>query len=546
MRGCIRDHAHPDRILGVVMKKLLWIVFLVLPMSAFGDVTFYGQCNYKGPGVKLNAGEYDVAALTNVGIPEDAIASVKVAKGFVVTLFETDAFKGRYGTLKSSEACLEGKGFGNLVSSVTIKSANATAFGKKPEKPAFGKLNPQLQPRKAASASDGFVTVYADCNFEGVSAKLPVGDYNLAELKKFGLGNNEISSVKVPPGMGLSVYENDFLRGEVGAATADIECLDTGAFAHKITSVSVVASGDGQLAESTTTQTNTATTKPTGKAVAAVYSECSYRGQSARLPVGEYNNADLEAMGIANNSISSIQLAKGFEIELFLNDFQRGKNGVLGKHNPCLVGDYADSISSVIVRKKPAGTATGASKPVATLYLHCNFKGPSQTLAVGNYSEKQLDAKRIGTNTVSSIKLAKGYQAVLYDGAGFNTKGVKVTADDACLDDNDMNEKMSSIIIKPIDSMASTDDLNSNFVVKSKPTQTAGNNDLIDGLTCVQGYVEKNLCDEARWTVMDRRCGLSKVTELSDGYLEGHVKAGNCNSELWNELVRRTANPALR
>lgn len=519
------------------MKKFLGLMFVLLaPLSAYADVTFYGQCNYKGPGVTLDAGEYSATALKNVGIPEDAIASVKVSEGVTVTLFEHDGFKGRYGTLQSSDMCLEDDGFSNIVSSLTIKAAQS-AFGTKPSEP-FGKLNSKLTPRNIASATDGVVTVYADCNYKGVSAKLTVGDYNLAQLKKFGLANNEISSARVPKGMSLMVYENDFLRGAVGTATGDIACLDSGSFGGKVSSVSVVSSGGAAASSSSAAQPASQAT-----AAAAVYADCSYGGRSANLPVGEYTSAKLAELGIANNSISAIKLAEGYQIELFLNDFFRGQNGMLGKNNPCLVGDYSESISSVKVSKKSAGTAFAA--PVATVYLHCNFKGASQTLAAGKHSGQQLEAARISDNTVSSIKLSKGYQATIYDGSGFNGKSVVIKGDDECLDDNDMNEKMSSIVIEPIGT-AGGNASSGNFVAKSAPSNSNDANPLIAGLTCVQDYVEKGLCDEKRWTVMDRRCGLSKVPELSDGYLQGHVKAGNCNAELWNELVRRTANPQLR
>jgi len=50
------------------MRKIIGLL-LLLPLSAFADVTFYGQCNYKGPGVKLEAGQYTVADLAKVGIP---------------------------------------------------------------------------------------------------------------------------------------------------------------------------------------------------------------------------------------------------------------------------------------------------------------------------------------------------------------------------------------------------------------------------------------------------------------------------------------------
>jgi len=76
------------------MKKLIGLL-LLMPLTAFADVTFYGQCNYAGPGVTLEPGEYTTRDLAKVGIPDSAIASVKVTGDVNVRLFENDGFAGR-------------------------------------------------------------------------------------------------------------------------------------------------------------------------------------------------------------------------------------------------------------------------------------------------------------------------------------------------------------------------------------------------------------------------------------------------------------------
>lgn len=512
------------------MKKIIGLVLLFLPLSSFANVTFYGQCNYKGPGVTLGVGEYTVAELNGVGIPEDAIASVKVPEGFSVTLHENDQFKGRFGTLKASDSCLDNNGFSDLVSSLTIKSTTVVSgFGEKPAD-TFGTT--ALTPKKPAANSGPAVQVFADCNYRGRSARLPAGDYNLAQLQQLGLGNNDISSVKLPAGMSVTVYENDFLRGDSASATGDVACIDTGPFANRITSLSVLSTGGTAAAPAASNKIASG---------ARVYTECNYAGTSANLREGEYNNAELNALGINNNSISSLEVADGYQVDLYVNDFQRGQSGMLNTSNPCLVGRYNNAVSSVVVRKKASATA---ATPIATLYVHCNYRGGSVQLPAGQYNRQALKDKSVGENTVSSIKIAPGYRATIFDGAQFNSDKVVITGDDDCLDNDDMNEKMSSIIIESITSQRTNSA--SGFVAQPNQSNSSKSDDLIAGLTCVQEFVQKDACDERRWPTMERRCNLAGVEELGDGYLEGHVKAGNCNTELWDELVRRTANPHLR
>lgn len=516
------------------MKNLLGILLLVLPISAFANVSFYGQCNYKGPSVELGVGEYSTADLKRIGIPDNAIAALKVPEGFTVTLHENDGFSGRYGTLEKSDACLDNNGFNNLVSSVKIQSAMAVeGFGNSNDD-AFGSLT--LSQNKPAANTGQLIEVFTDCRYQGKSAKLPIGDYNLAQLRKYGLGNNDISSVKVPEGMSVTVYENDFLRGDSASASENVHCIDTGSFANRITSLSVL------VKEGASTNSGSAVANPAKKvsAGAAVYTECDYRGTFANLREGEYNNAQLNELGINNNTISAIQVADGYQVELFINDFQRGTSGTLDTDNPCLVGRYNDAISSVVVTKKANITA---ATPAATMYVHCNYRGGNIQLPVGRYDQRALKDLLVSDNTVSSIKLAKGYTATVFDGSSFNGNSVVLNGDDDCLDNDDMNEKMSSLIIEKTSSEAGGA---SAFVAQPNQSNTSKSDDLIASLTCVQSFVEKNVCNEERWPTIERRCNIANVDELSDGYLEGHVNAGNCNSELWDELVRRTANPHLR
>jgi len=498
------------------MKKLIGI--LILPLVAFtqlavADVAFYGQCNYQGPAVTLGAGRYTSADLAKRGIPNDAINSVNVGKGFKVTLYENDDFKGRFGTLESSDACLENDNFDNLVSSLVVEAATP-AFGRT-ETADFGTST--LESKKPASSA-GTVTVYADCNYRGRSAKLVVGDYNLAQLKKYGIGNNDISSVKVPKGMGVTVFENDFLRGQSASSSSDVACIDSGNFANRITSVSVLGEG-AQALEAPAKVASTGVT---------IYEECSYKGRSATLGVGEYTNAELNKRGIRNNSISALQVAEGYQAELYINDFHRGASGSLATNNPCLVGEYNDSITSIIV-SKTIDANTARSEPVATLYAHCNYRGGSVELPAGRHDARALQAAQVKENTVSSIKLSPGYRAIVYSGPSFDAKRVVLSGDDDCLDNDDMNEQLSSIVIQSIAQSSSTQD---NFVAQPNSSNTSRSDDLVAGLNCVQKFVEKNACDTLRWKTIENRCQLSRVETLSDGYLKGHVDAGNCNTDL--------------
>lgn len=509
------------------MKKTIFLLLFLFPFASFADVIFYGNCDYQGNGVALAPGDYTAKELAQFGIPEDAIASVDVPRGYVVTVHENDNFEGRYGTLRRSDSCLEGARFSNVISSLSIRKS-------------FGEIFSEQTPASSRNEENA-VVLFTKCEYQGRSAKLHAGDYNLAQLVKLGIANNSISSIKIPKGFAITLYENDFLRGNAGKLQRSDNCLINDKFDDRVTSVSVRQLEGAAVVAKPTIQ------KPlTG---VELYTACDYQDDSVALQEGEYTSADLKKLGLLNNSISAIRVGQGYQIELFENDFYRGRSGTLRQDDPCLVDDrFNDTISSVTVSRDPrAQVAVGATvqSPVVTVFAHCNYKGGSLELPVGKYDMAKLRQMKIQDNVISSLKISEGYTATLYDENSFAGKGVKFSGNDDCLDDNKMNERISSLVIEK--ATAQRDDSLTELMANlSNIGKGTSDETMTKALDCIEQYVERNLCVSQHWREMEKRCALATVIELNDGYLRGHVNAGNCKQEYWTELARRSANPRLR
>lgn len=508
------------------MKRYLLLLLLALPLYASADVTFYAKCDYKGTGVALAPGDYTAREMLQFGIPQDSISAVDVPRGLTVTLYEDDLFRGRYGTLKRSDPCLTNDRFDDVVSSISIRET-------------FEVTTPGLVAKEPRSNAG--VTVYTECNFKGRSAVLGEGDYNLAQLKKLGIINNAISSLKVADGYSVTLYENDFLRGRAGRLAQDHSCLERDNFDDAVSSVSVVRDANKPAVAPEPVAVK--------KSAITLYTDCNYQGRAVNLEEGEFTTTNLAELGIANNTISSIRVSEGYQVELFENDFYRGSSGTLRQNDNCLVDDrFNDTISSLIVSVDPrAAVATQAvdNRIGTTVFGHCNYKGGSVKLKVGKYDVDALAALRIKDNVISSFKVEKGFQVTMYDAPDFTGQGKVFTANDQCLDDDLLNEKVSSIVVAPLQAVKQETTLTQ----LQKPTVVSSTNDLKSlntALECVEQYVTRGLCDSHRWSNITQRCGLAKVELMTDGYLRGHVDAGNCKSQYWDELARRVANPQLR
>ncbi len=92
------------------------------------------------------------------------------------------------------------------------------------------------------------------------------------------------------------------------------------------------------------------------------------------------------------------------------------------------------------------GSSTGS---VATLYQHCNYGGWSAGFdATGSYDMNAIIAKGGKNDDASSLRIAPGYEAVIFQDWNFTGASVVIGGDNACI--SNFNDQTSSIIIRKI------------------------------------------------------------------------------------------------
>ena len=66
---------------------------------------------------------------------------------------------------------------------------------------------------------------YTDCNYVGKEVSLGIGRYDVSSLTSTGgIGNDSISSIKIPQGLKVILHEHDF-TGRKLELTTDVSCL---------------------------------------------------------------------------------------------------------------------------------------------------------------------------------------------------------------------------------------------------------------------------------------------------------------------------------
>jgi hypothetical protein len=81
--------------------------------------------------------------------------------------------------------------------------------------------------------------------------------------------------------------------------------------------------------------------------VITVYKDCNYTGFSGGLTIGDYNLARLNTLGVLNDDISSLKVAKGFQAILYQDDNFTGTSTVINSDNTCLNTTWNDKVTSI-------------------------------------------------------------------------------------------------------------------------------------------------------------------------------------------------------
>ena len=85
----------------------------------------------------------------------------------------------------------------------------------------------------------GNATFYGDANYGGTAVTLSPGDYTLSRLQAAGIGNDSISSLKVPSGVIVELYSNDNFGGSLLTKTADDATLVDDSWNDMVSSLKV-------------------------------------------------------------------------------------------------------------------------------------------------------------------------------------------------------------------------------------------------------------------------------------------------------------------
>ncbi|MGO4773138.1 RICIN domain-containing protein [Flavobacterium sp. W22_SRS_FK3] len=146
-------------------------------------------------------------------------------------------------------------------------------------------------------ASLNKVHAYQNINYGGFYSQLSTGTYTLAQLQARGISDNDITSLTIPAGYVVTVYENDNFGGASKIFTANSAWLND--WNDRISSLKIV---------------------DTNSSLVNVYQDVNFGGYTAGLNIGDYTLAQLQAKGILDNDITSLKITEGYKVTVYDGD----------------------------------------------------------------------------------------------------------------------------------------------------------------------------------------------------------------------------------
>lgn len=293
------------------------------------------------------------------------------------------------------------------------------------------------------SAQQYYVRVYDQCNFGGKGYTLEAGSYRLYQMK---IDNDRLSSMEIPNGMKVTIYENDKFEGKSKTYTASDRCLEP---SWRNVASSIVVEN---------------TSIPSGYSqndYVTFYNDCYNRGYSQSLRPGSYNGA---ALGNLKLNISSLTISGNLQVKAYINsESLSGYSVIINSNQTCLANNVNDKIASLVIETRTTpvnnggygnngnnggygnnGGGNGNTK-YATFYQECNFNGNAIRLEPGYY---QGDKLGILKNNISSIELPAGLRVKAYTNSDYlSGSSTTISYSENCLSGLLLN-RIASLVVE--------------------------------------------------------------------------------------------------
>ena len=373
----------------------------------------YADSDYRGYSKSLGEGSYTQADLAMYGISAKDISSLKVTKGFKITLYENADFTGNskswttdasfVGGDWNDKACsvrIEPNGKSGLSGNFKIMNRNSGKYldldnNKTDNNTAIVQFDDE---GVDASQTWTFTEVmkgkgvYSICSYGNKNRGMDVVDFskdNGAQVQLYDyLGNNH----------------QQFILYDCGEGYYQLVARNSG----KVVEIPQSSKGNGEWIKiydnngSHTQQWAVVENRYDEASAVTLYTDADYKGKAVTLSEGQYNLSRMGLYNLKDNDMSSLKVTPGFKVTIYEDDNFNGKSKSYTASESFVGEEWNDKMSSLKVEAYGKSGLSGDYKLQnrnSGKFLDLDNNNTDNKTAIVQYDDEYIDATQIWTLT---------------------------------------------------------------------------------------------------------------------------------------------------
>ena len=373
----------------------------------------YADSDYRGYSKSLGEGSYTQADLAMYGISAKDISSLKVTKGFKITLYENADFTGNskswttdasfVGGDWNDKACsvrIEPNGKSGLSGNFKIMNRNSGKYldldnNKTDNNTAIVQFDDEgvdaSQTWTFTEVMNG-KGVYSICSYGNKNRGMDVVDFskdNGAQVQLYDyLGNNH----------------QQFILYDCGEGYYQLVARNSG----KVVEIPQSSKGNGEWIKiydnngTHTQQWAVVENRYDEASAVTLYTDKGYKGKAVTLSEGEYNLSRMGLYNLKDNDMSSLKVTPGFKVTIYEDDNFNGKSKSYTASESFVGEEWNDKMSSLKVEAYGKCGLSGDYKLQnrnSGKFLDLDNNNTDNKTAIVQYDDEYIDATQIWTLT---------------------------------------------------------------------------------------------------------------------------------------------------
>ena len=322
--------------------------------------TLYADIDYGGSSISLGEGSYTQQELVNYGISAKNISSLKVTKGFKITLYENADFTGNSKSW-TTDASFVGGDWNDKACSVRIEPNGKSGLSG----------NFKIMNRNSGKYLDldnnktDNNTAIVQFDDEGVDASQTwtftevMNGKGVYSICSYGNKNRGMDVVDFSKDNGAQVQLYDYLGNphqqfilyDCGEGYYQLVARNSG----KVVEIPNSSQGNGEWIKiydnngTHTQQWAVVENRYDEASAVTLYTDEGYKGKAVTLSEGKYNLSRMGLYNLKDNDMSSLKVTPGFKVTIYEDDNFKGKSKSYIASESFVGEDWNDKMSSLTV-----------------------------------------------------------------------------------------------------------------------------------------------------------------------------------------------------